>query len=133
MDRPNRQDIAAVRAKTPYELNKIEGILRRNTEQRIKGGAQGPTKEATYPIEGARYTDDAKFDLYFKPSGALLVKTTKQNSIPGDFLFSMQNRLIWRWNENVSLDLVNPEALEDAKEKHGPIHAATLLDFLKPQ
>ncbi|CAG7727609.1 unnamed protein product, partial [Allacma fusca] len=29
------------------ELNKIDGILRRNTEQRLKGGAHGPKKEAT--------------------------------------------------------------------------------------
>ena len=43
----------------------------------------------------------------------------------------MQNRLIWRWLENVSLDLVNEEALEDAKEEHGPIHAATLIEHLK--
>ena len=29
MDKPNRSDIAAVRAKTPYELLRIEAILKR--------------------------------------------------------------------------------------------------------
>lgn len=131
MDKPNRQDLAAVRCKQAYELLQIYSVLRRISAQRLKGGGHGPTKEATFPIDGVKLSDTDKTELVLKPSGVLLVKTAKQNGIPGDFLFAMQNRLIWRWAENVRLELVDEDALEDAKEKEGPIHAATLIEFLK--
>ncbi|CAG7826689.1 unnamed protein product, partial [Allacma fusca] len=108
--------------------------------ERLKGGGKGPSKQAIYPVddgdvdsEGQQPFRRPRAPCVFKPSGFAIFKTSKGGSVQGDFLYALQNRLYWRFTEDVNLDPAFDDWQKDANEKYGPIHAATLINFIKTQ
>jgi cap1 methyltransferase len=140
MNKPNRDDLWAVRAKQPRELLEIHKSLAMIKDEKLKGGAKGPSKQAILPVEdgylqpeGQRAPRRPRAPCVFKPLGFSIFKTCKGGGVPADFSYSLQNRLYWRFTEDVNLDPAFDGWKQDAEEKFGPIHAATLIDFLKTQ